>query len=115
MPLVQIIEQHWAELVQALVFPLQVPASEVVPPPSEPPRPPSPPPPPSVNGRHSPPTQLDEQHSAPVVQTVPIGLHVSVWHRSKPPSAGRQGLLLQHWSLNWQIAPAAMQHGVVPV
>ena len=50
------------------------------------------------------------QHSASNTHDLPIGEQRGAGeHRRNPPSEGRQGEPLQHWSLNAQSSPAAMQ------
>jgi hypothetical protein len=97
-PLVQIDEQHWLDAVHAAVFALQtLPPSEL--PPSWPLKPPSPLPPPSGK-MQMPAAQTPLQQEALLAHELPSAVQVGVWQRRKPPSAGRHGAPLQHWSLN---------------
>jgi hypothetical protein len=98
----QISEQHWALLVQAMPLDLHawVPASAgswqtVVS---------------SSLARQDP-----AQHVLAPVQAAPRGVHALAVHFSLPVESGVQGMPLQHWSLNWQSWPAAMQQPAWPV
>lgn len=110
---VQLPAQHWLEAVQLELFALQVPASAASPPSlvtggslqADP----------SSEGRQSVPAQqLPEP--VPHVAPSPRQDNPPAQVRPAPPSAlGRQGAPPQHWSLNWQAWPSAMQHGATPV
>ena len=97
MPLTQMSEQHCAEKVQACSMPRHTgPAS-------------------FDGGRQVPAAQVLPSQHAPLAHEPPWGTHEPPWQRSTPPSAGRQSLLSQHWSLNWQRSPSGMQQGASPV
>jgi hypothetical protein len=117
-PAMQSAEQQSVATTQTLPFCLQV---GVPPPPPPPPHPPPPPPPPE-GARHTvgPSTEASQVPSQQGVgpealQAAPSGVHVGAVQRSVPDASGTHGLPLQHWSLNWQASPAAMQHGATPV
>lgn len=102
-PLLHTVEQHSEPLVQATPFDLQTPASLPVGG-SRQLEPTSP-------ARHSP----EQQVVDPAVQDSPSGVQELAVQRSTPTLSGTQGAPLQHWSLNWQSSPTAMQHGTSPV
>lgn len=123
-PPVQMPEQHPAPLVHACPFALQTGPASVPPVPASV-VPPSAPPPGTVPmGRQTWVSSSMARHSVPAQQpelagshSVPTGSHVGAgWQVKAPPSApGRQRLPLQHWSLNWQVEPWAMQQPASPV
>jgi hypothetical protein len=106
-------EQQSVATTQAPPFCLQV---------GVPPLPPPPPPPPPEGARHTvgPSTEASQvpsqQGGGPeALQGTPSGVHDGAVQRRVPAASGTQGFPSQHWSLNWQAAPAAMQHGATPV
>jgi hypothetical protein len=58
------------------------------------------------------PEPVQQLVSAAPVQEAPKGLHAGVPppHFRIPPESGAHAWPLQHWSLNWQIAPGSTQH-----
>jgi hypothetical protein len=109
-PAMHSVEQQSVPAVQALPFCLQV-VPGVPPPPGVPA---------GVRQTVGPSTALSQAPSqqafgAAGSQAAPSGVHDGAVHRSVPAASGTHGFPPQHWSLNWQTSPAAMQHGAAPV
>ncbi len=121
-PATQKVEQHSGPVPQVLPFCLQ-PVPPSLPPSGEPPSAPPSGEPPSGGeaglrqtvGPSSEGSQAPSQQVSPAPHVVPSGTQAGRVHRRTPETSGTQGFPSQHWSLNWQTWPAAMQQGARPV